>query len=414
MCCRWCCRRRLQAQVGSLLASSSQQEQEWINEAIRQSLEYQGGAPPRLSSQPIAETLPRSIVGEVEQESINQAIRLSLEVSQSPGEASSAGVAQAASASVAFTPAEREQEMMDDLPDDELIAILLQDQEWEAAPQPPLPLPLTEAICPICMEARPLFEVSPCGHGVCVRCAVTYVRTALRDARAQVKAEGIRCTTPGCTTFITPDVVRRLVIESRDVSMPATSSFAGPMSVDEVDRFDDFVVEASVPFGQKMHCPQCERLAIFDVAPGEQVSCPYCGNNWNYKAHTGEDQATAETIRATSKACPNCGMRITHYHGHDCHHITPGTGCPGCGQHFCYVCLRKHGTPGNRQWNAACEHRQSFCINTDICSHVVATPFPHDSRCGCPICPDCRPSRPCSQCPGNCVVCRGLIRPASG
>ena len=32
-------------------------------------------------------------------------------------------------------------------------------------------------------------------------------------------------------------------------------------------------------------------------------------------------------------------------------------------------------------------------------------------RCGCPICPDCRPNKPCALCSGSCVVCRGIVPP---
>lgn len=42
-------------------------------------------------------------------------------------------------------------------------------------------------------------------------------------------------------------------------------------------------------------------------------------------------------IQHTSKLCPNvgCGNRISHFHGHACHHISPQTdGCPACHQHF--------------------------------------------------------------------------------
>ncbi len=45
---------------------------------------------------------------------------------------------------------------------------------------------------------------------------------------------------------------------------------------------------------------------------------------------------------------------------HDCHHISPGNGCPGCKQHFCYVCLRKHGLPGNREWHKDCDLEGAF------------------------------------------------------
>jgi len=291
------------------------------------------------------------------------------------------------------------------LMEDELLAMRL---EEEPEPEQQV-VSYNELSCPICMEKRPFFEVSPCGHGICVRCAVKYVRSALSNAKEQVRAEGIRCTVPGCTSFITPDILRRLVRESNDNDLARTSTFEGPITLPEVDRFDTFVIEASVPFAQKMYCPRCERLAIFEAAPGELVSCPYCQNQWNHKAQTGQDQATADVIQASSRACPNCDQRITHYHGHGCHHIAPGTGCPNCKQHFCYVCLRKHGQPGTRQWHADCEHRQSFCNAGDILQHLVNQPFPHDKRCGCPICPDCRPQKPCPQCTGNCVVCRGAV-----
>jgi hypothetical protein len=105
-----------------------------------------------------------------------------------------------------------------------------------------------------------------------------------------------------------------------------------------------------------------------------------------------------------SQACPNCGFRISHFHGHACHHIKPGSGCPNCGTHFCYNCLRR-GTSG-----AACGCRL-YCQNDGILAHLAAAPYPRDARCGCPICPDCRPGAECAQCDGSCVVCRGAVPP---
>ena len=37
---------------------------------------------------------------------------------------------------------------------------------------------------------------------------------------------------------------------------------------------------------------------------------------------------------------------------------------------------------------------------------------PTDKRCGCPLCPSCRPGQPCPQCDGGCVVCQAKVRPA--
>ena len=148
-----------------------------------------------------------------------------------------------------------------------------------------------------------------------------------------------------------------------------------------------------------------------------------------------------------------CGERISHYHGHHCHHISPvgRGGCPRCQQHFCYQCLRKHGTPGAKVWHQvrgvsacfpspcsiiplpcipsradvapwpcdliwqACAHRQTFCDDAAIAANIAhPNGWPIDRRCGCQICPDCRPGgRPCDPrlCSGNCVVCRGLVPP---
>jgi hypothetical protein len=49
-------------------------------------------------------------------------------------------------------------------------------------------------------------------------------------------------------------------------------------------------------------------------------------------------------IISTTKACPYCGYRSSHPHGHACHHISPADppkrgGCPSCHIHYCYKCL---------------------------------------------------------------------------
>ena len=109
-------------------------------------------------------------------------------------------------------------------------------------------------------------------------------------------------------------------------------------------------------------------------------------------------------INITSKGCPHCGYRITHYHGHACHHIRPGTGCPNCGHHFCFSCLRR-GTSGS---TCGC---RLFCDNDNVLENIATTPYPRDTRCGCTFCNLCRPGRPCEQCNGRCVVCLGTVPP---
>ena len=87
-------------------------------------------------------------------------------------------------------------------------------------------------------------------------------------------------------------------------------------------------------------------------------------------------------LLATVKQCPQCGVGVTHYRGHACHHIGTGRGCVGCvgagfphPQHWCYVCLGP--------WpciNAASNGCNTFC----------------DATCDCPDCPDCKVGCPCA------------------
>ena len=126
-------------------------------------------------------------------------------------------------------------------------------------------------------------------------------------------------------------------------------------------------------------------------------------------------------VAATTKACPTCSMRSTHWHGHQCHHISPYTqGCPACRNHYCYRCLateadnwRERGERGK----CLCGYWSTWCrdINTqeDVDAFVVFKDgLPLDSRCGCVVCPECRYREPCASCPGNCGVCRGVLNPA--
>ena len=51
----------------------------------------------------------------------------------------------------------------------------------------------------------------------------------------------------------------------------------------------------------------------------------------------------------------------------------------------------------------------NFCGNGDILSNLERNPYPHDKRCGCCICPDCRVGIACELCDGDCVVCLGKV-----
>ena len=156
-------------------------------------------------------------------------------------------------------------------------------------------------------------------------------------------------------------------------------------------------IEAEPPFAT---CPYCERASCVrcKVPAHRLVQCSDVATGGD------GDALTAAFVSATSKACPRCGFRITHSHGHACHHIKPGSGCPNCGHHFCYACL----APGTSGSVCGC---RLFCSNDGILDHVALAPYPRDARCGCTFCNVCRPNAPCEQCTGRCVVCLGIVLP---
>lgn len=232
------------------------------------------------------------------------------------------------------------------------------------------------------------------------------------------------------------------------------------LTLDEVKRFQRFLLEAAIPTVSRTVCPLCKLLVLLPskeilraqsrrassrtttgraralgalvwhalvglagrspAPPRADVTCPHCLNEWDLLASAGDeaydDRASRAYIRATSKECPNpaCRQPISHFHGHACHHISPSSdGCPSCHTHFCFVCLRRHTRTGVGAYrrNHFCPHGSNFCNNNNIARHIVMRPYPHDSRCGCVICPHCRVGAPCAQCDGRCVVCTGVVAP---
>lgn len=133
---------------------------------------------------------------------------------------------------------------------------------------------------------------------------------------------------------------------------------------------------------------------------------------------TDVDFTTDAFIAATTKPCPSCKMPGTHYHGHACHHISPSGGCTNCKTHYCYRCLSTESENIAQRQNRSsclCGFWSTFCLPVitakEIRQHIKLTPYPHDKRCGCPICPDCSPDKPCETCPGDCIVCIGILVP---
>ena len=151
------------------------------------------------------------------------------------------------------------------------------------------------------------------------------------------------------------------------------------------------------------------------------------------KWHKGETCAEAKAsrkksadadglqIEAYSKPCPNCNISGQHFHGHKCHHISPDGGCPQCKTHYCYGCaaytvkgskmLGPRSAAGNGNCRKNPQHA-TYCSKDRLYDNIdTSNGWPLDARCGCAICPFCKPGSRCDTCPGDCVVCRGLHPP---
>ena len=118
---------------------------------------------------------------------------------------------------------------------------------------------------------------------------------------------------------------------------------------------------------------------------------------------TAENEEVKDVIIENStKPCPKCKFRQSHFHGHNCHSVV----CGVCHTGRCYRCGKENCLCGSSHSN--CKDLRSYA---DIMDFVVMKPYPYDKRCGCAICFDCRPKKPCGTCSGQCSVCLGYTNP---
>ena len=249
-----------------------------------------------------------------------------------------------------------------------------------------------------------------CGCLVHFACVTEYIRIALgdkeilKDATRGESRPGIRCPYycanlceyrgPG-QYFMTAGDLARLVEygeEHKDRLQGEGETSVPFLSLQEVEKLRLWLAEAEASTDE------------IDVLP------------------SSVDDETQRYICATTKPCPKCGYRASHFHGHACHHISPGGGCLRCKTAYCYRCSKTGQENEQERGDAAkclCGSWSNFCekIKTprQVKLFLRMNPFPHDWRCGCAICPDCSPGQGSRRdgncgCDGNCSVCRGYVR----
>lgn len=132
----------------------------------------------------------------------------------------------------------------------------------EERPLPPIPAASAEDLCPICYTYEATF-CPPCGHKLCTRCAVHYLRDALGDAQTQVFPQGVRCPmhSSGCESFITSSEAERLLSERDARYVPAFLALRGVFS----DATSSFSVHAPSPRSDRSTCYPGNRARLHAI-----------------------------------------------------------------------------------------------------------------------------------------------------
>jgi hypothetical protein len=309
--------------------------------------------------------------------------------------------------------------------------------------------------CAVCYEewrgTHVLQCSSDCDHMICVGCLVQHVRTSF-DNPLNFEGGGLKCQAPECTAHMSFANFNTLKSVSEKLPHPLITEALSqtPLTDEEAQNYDRITKEMMVPSQRRLYCinntcPGQDDGSPFTQDIGEfrtnsKFQCGYCDTSMCVDCnsdgapepwHEGETcpqaaarrstglndnlMETARLTRLTTKKCPSCSFAVSHWHGHACHHIAPITGCPGCGTHYCYSC---ETTSDNNQGHCGSNPRCSlFCNDHDIVNNIdITSGWPVDRRCGCQMCPDCRPGVGCPACSRGgrgCVVCKGLVPPGS-
>ncbi|MEK9699551.1 MAG: IBR domain-containing protein, partial [Candidatus Poseidoniales archaeon] len=273
-------------------------------------------------------------------------------------------------------------------------------------------------------------------------------REALGD-RTKITDRGLPCPGFNCESRIGVATVRKLALLGSKI-LPDERAVSGnppvpiiALSDGNVALVERFMEEAAIPPENQVYCPMKECMRMNNIAPptggtdddGVEVNCVFCNAHFCSRCHDeweghGPDKscrsakltrvgntASMAYIEATSKPCPQCKFPTTHWHGHECHHMGYTTnGCPRCRCNWCYACLTtgaENTAERGRASRCKCPGGfwSAYCNRNDIVANIVSDPYPRDTRCGCQICPNCRPESPCETCNGDCAVCEGLIPP---
>ena len=238
-----------------------------------------------------------------------------------------------------------------------------------------------------------------CGCAMHLICFITYLKGAFRDKYQYFTENGLKCISQNhfndlsksfniqeleqLLELLNTQYIKELLITNRNLNISA-------------NNYNSFKNNIGVKFRNRIQ--RNTRKVEFNL------------NN-----KTGLYKSIITSI------CPCGKFGGIHWQGHRCHSIH----CGECRIEYCCKCSGvkedvKNRFPNNDKYHLCTCGRNgtpflhTFCTNGDsILEHIDRSKsrIPCDDRCGCAICPDCKPRKPCSECPGTCVVCKGIVPP---
>lgn len=227
-----------------------------------------------------------------------------------------------------------------------------------------------ECFCTDRIESKPGNLRLKCNCLVHYDCLVSYIRS--KTAEEMRKAKGVGCPylKAGVCGYpdralITTESMQTMLDDFHSIAEGLTEATSDILNKEEVEKFERWISEPS----------------FLDLKPtgGDTVSM-----GRNDSKQDGSD--TDAYIAATTKPCPVCGYRATHFHGHSCHHTLDG--CPQCNIQYCYKCLATETENmqirGMRP-QCLCGGWSNFCKAKDIMDNLVLVPYPHDKVHYCPL-----------------------------
>ena len=184
-----------------------------------------------------------------------------------------------------------------------------------------------------------------CGHSFCKGCWRKYLSSEISKGRTAIFATcpAMRCTLNhvhkfgcGCTELVPQSTFEKFV---KDKAL--------------LEKYTQWILKSFVEGQDSLKwCPnpRCHRIVEYKQGGERTIECA-C--NWRFcfmcskKEHEPapcdlvakwlgraavSDQASEQLLRAITKKCPNCGIRIQKNKA--CNHMT----CTNCGHHFCWLC----------------------------------------------------------------------------